>query len=319
MATHAVLGYHHATAIAGDAQGNVDFYVGVLGLRLVKRSVNQDAPEVYHLFYADAVGTPGTDITFFPWRQVAPFRDGTGVLVEQGFAVPADSLEWWQNYFQAQGIAFEHIENWFGETVLRFCDPDGLALALVGVAHPLTFTPWKASSIPTEHQIRGLYTAQVRVALLPPTERVLTEILGFRKIAEQGNWHRYVIGTPGEWGYGYLDVESRADLPPGRWGRGGMHHIAWRTQDDAHLEALREELQRIGLSPTPIIDRFWFHSVYFREPGGVLFELATDGPGFGVDEPIERLGERLVLPPWLELRRAELEAKLPSLKPTGSR
>lgn len=313
MTTHSVLGYHHATAMAGEAQSNLDFYGGVLGLRLVKRSVNQDAPDVYHLFYADGVGTPGTDITFFPWPQVAPFRLGTGTILEQGLAIPLASLEWWYEHLSAQGIEVRREEEW-GKPALRFRDPDGLALALVGTrdAHP--FTPWLGSPGPPEHQIRGLYTAQICVASLGATDRVLTEILGFHKVDTQGNKHLYTVGREGEWGYGFLEVWARPDLAPGRWGKGGMHHLAWRTRDDSHLEALRAQLQQIGLAPTPIIDRFWFHSVYFREPGGVLFELATDGPGFGIDEPVEQLGERLVLPPWLEPRRAEIEAKLPPLR-----
>ncbi len=313
MATDGVLGFHHATAIAGEAQPNVNFYAGVLGLRLVKRSVNQDAPEVYHLFYADAQGTPGTDLTFFPWRIVAPFQAGTGTILEQGLLVPADSLPYWAQRLQKAGAHTEPVTEWFGEPVLRFRDPDGLALALIGSAHERPFSVWERSPVPAEHQIRGLYTARIGVATHGATERVLTELLGFRKVAMEGDTHRFEIGAAGEAGFGYLEVQVRPDLPRGRWGRGGMHHLAWRTRDESHLTALREQLQQIGLKPTPIIDRFWFRSVYFVEPGGVLFELATDGPGFVVDEEKAHLGEQLVLPPWLEPQRELIEAKLPPI------
>ncbi|MCS7174099.1 MAG: VOC family protein, partial [Armatimonadetes bacterium] len=170
-----------------------------------------------------------------------------------------------------------------------------------------------ASPVPPEHQIRGLYVAQICVASLGATERVLTEILGFLKVDEAGEWHRFQVGAPGERGFGYLDVQVRSKLSRGRWGRGGMHHLAWRTRDENHLNALRERVAQAGLQPTPAIDRFWFRSVYFLEPGGVLFELATDGPGFSVDEDMAHLGERLVLPPWLEAQRERIERQLPPL------
>ncbi|MFQ3611539.1 MAG: ring-cleaving dioxygenase [Fimbriimonadales bacterium] len=309
-----VLGFHHATAMAGEAQSNLEFYTRLLGLRLVKRSVNQDAPNIYHLFYADAIGTPGTDITFFPWRHLVPFQLGTGVIIEQGLAVPTESLDYWHQRLEQHGVRPEPIQESFGQPILRFQDPDGLPLALVGTEEVNYATPYSASAVPEVYQIRGLYTARLCVAHLGATERVLTEILGMEKVGEAESVHRYRVGSPGDKGFGYLEVAVRPDLSPGRWGRGGMHHLAWRVHDETHLDALRTQLARVGLSPTPIIDRFWFRSVYFREPGGVIFELATDGPGFGIDEPIEHLGEQLVLPPWLESQRAEIEASLPSLQ-----
>lgn len=307
-----VLGFHHATAIAGDAQTNVNFYAGVLGLRLVKRSVNQDAPNVYHLFYADAEGTPGTDITFFPWGIVAPFQQGTGVIWEQGFCVPPASLDYWRQRLESYRVAVESGVEW-GVPLLRFRDPDGMRLALIASDTPRPFTPWDGSPVPPEHQIRGLFTAQIGVAGLGATERVLTEILGFMPVGQADSVYRFQVGSPGAMGFGYLEVCVRPDSPRGRWGRGGMHHLAWRVRDEAHLNQLRERIESLGLQPTPVIDRFWFRSVYFREPGGVLFELATDGPGFGIDEDRAHLSERLVLPPWLEPRRAEIEAALPPI------
>ncbi len=310
MAVNGVLGFHHATAFASDAQRNVDFYAGVLGLRLVKRSVNQDAPEVYHLFYADAVGSPGTDITFFPWRNIAAPQEGAGLVRETALAVPRSSLAYWRERLQAAGAALEAAD----APMVRFRDPDGLRLALVGEADNRPFVAWDDSPVPPEHQIRGLCGAQMTVHTLGATERVLTEILGFvREESATDGVSRYRVGQPGELGYGFLEVVVAPDAPRGRWGRGCMHHLAWRTRDEQHLAELRARVAQAGLQPTPIIDRFWFKSVYFREPGGVIFEMATDGPGFGVDESMDALGEQLVLPPWLEPRRVEIEANLPPI------
>lgn len=313
MASIAVLGFHHATAFASDAQRNVDFYAGVLGLRLVKRSVNQDAPDIYHLFYADAVGSPGTDITFFPWHNIAPMYEGAGMITGTALCVPEASLPYWSERLRAASVAVESAELALGAPALRFRDPDGLQLALVGTGDSRPFVAWERSPVPVEHQIRGLFAARLTLHALGATERVLVEVLGFVPVESKGATYLYSVGQPSELGYGYLEVVVAPNLPRGRLGRGSMHHLAWRVRDEHHLSQLLEQVARVGLQPTPIIDRFWFKSVYFREPGGVIFELATDGPGFEVDEPIELLGERLVLPPWLEPRRAELESKLPPL------
>lgn len=313
MAIDGVLGFHHATAFAGEAQPNVDFYTGVLGMRMVKRSVNQDAPDVYHLFYADAVGSPGTDITFFPWRYIAPMQPGAGLITETALAVPSASLPYWSERLAAAGISTEPVVEEYGALVLRFRDPDGLRLAMVGIDDSRPFAAWHNSPVPVEHQIRGLCGAQITVHAHGATERVLTEILGFTLETATETTRRYRIGQADDLGYGYLEVIAAPGAPRGRWGKGSMHHLAWRARDEAHLNELRERVAQAGLQPTPIIDRFWFKSVYFREPGGVVFELATDGPGFSVDESIDALGETLVLPPWLEPRRAEIEAKLPPI------
>lgn len=199
------------------------------------------------------------------------------------------------------------------ERVLCFRDPDGLRPAIVGIDASRPLAAWRNSPVPVEHQIRELYGAQLPVHAHGATERVPTEILGFTQAAATETLRRYRIGQPDDLGYGYLEVIAAPDTPRGRWGKGSMHHLAWRDRDEAHLNELRERVAQAGLQPTPIIDRFWFKSVYFREPGGVVFDLATDGPGFGIDESMNALGETLVLPPWLEPRRAEIEAKWPPI------
>ncbi len=306
-----VLGLHHITCIAGDPQENVDFYAGVLGLRMVKRSVNQDDPTTYHLFYADAEGNPGTDLTFFPWPQLPPARPGTGLAVEVALAVPEGSLGFWGERLARYGVTLDGVESAFGERRLRLRDPHGLPLALVEVS-ARAFTPWEESPVPPELQVRGLHGARVWEESLARTARFLAEVLGFTPAGQEGGWHRFTVagGASGC----VLDVQEKPLAAPGRWGVGGVHHLAWRVRDDHHQREVRQRVAWAGLSPTPVIDRFWFKSVYFREPGGVLFELATDGPGFAVDEDPERLGTALVLPPWLEPERAGIEAALPKLR-----
>ncbi|MDX1530039.1 MAG: ring-cleaving dioxygenase [Rhodothermales bacterium] len=308
----AVHGIHHVTAIAGDAQENLDFYTGVLGLRLVKKSINQDAPDTYHLFFADAVGTPGTDLTFFPWPKMGRAQPGAGMAGEVTFAVPTASLDFWQERLAAHGVAVDPVETRFGEAVLPFADPHGLRLALVTTERERPFTAWAKSPVPAAHQLRGMDAVRMTVHRLGPTERLLTEALGFEEAGEEAGWHRYRAGRDAAGTL--LDVVERPDAPRGRWGTGGVHHVAWRVADAEEEGAVRARVARAGLQPTPFIDRFWFQSVYFREPGGVLFELATDGPGFGRDEDVEHLGEALILPPWYEERRAEIEAGLPPLR-----
>ncbi|MEP6822095.1 MAG: ring-cleaving dioxygenase [Chthoniobacterales bacterium] len=308
-----VRGLHHITAISGPAQENVDFYAGVLGMRLVKKSVNQDDPGTYHLFYADAEGHPGTDITFFPWAQMAPSRDGYGLGTEVSLAVPPGSLVFWSGRLQRYGIAVGAPETRFGEDVLTVRDPHGLRVALVESESSLGrhFTPWEDGPIPVQHQIRGLETARMEEEDFVVTSGFLTRAMGFREIGMENGWHRYAVGE-GRSGQ-YVDVRELSGARRGAWGTGSIHHIAWRVDDDAHETEMRGKVAAGGAQPTPVIDRFWFKSVYFKEPGGVLFELATDGPGFAVDEDAARLGETLVLPPWLEQDRAAIEASLPKV------
>lgn len=308
----AVRGLHHITAICGDAQENLDFYAGALGLRLVKRSVNQDDPATYHLFYADGEGHPGSDLTFFPWPHMGPGRDGTGVANEVVFAIAPASLDAWQTRLDKLGVRTRR-ETRFGEPTLAFQDPHGqrLALAATPLATQRAFTPWRRSGVGEAHQIRGLHAARVAELDAEPTIAFAVGALGMRPAGEDAEWRRFVGVDPA---CGSLEVASKPSLPRGSWGVGTVHHVAWRARDDAEQLALQEAVVRAGRSPTPVIDRFWFHSVYFREPGGVLFEVATDGPGFGVDEDMARLGETLVLPPWLEPHRKAIEDGLPPLR-----
>ncbi len=307
-----VFGIHHVTAIAGDARENLNFYTKVLGLRLVKRSVNQDSPGTYHLFYADAVGTPGTDITFFPWPELSPAREGSGQVSEVPFAIPPESLEYWRTRLADHDIQVRSDEEHFGERAISFKDPHGMALALVASATKRPYVAWDASPVPVEYQICGIHSVRAVVHDLEATKLLMTKILGFSHLGEDGAWHRFAAAE-GDVSGQYFDVRVDPDAPRGETGTGGVHHVAWRVPDDAAEADLRDVLQDVGLNPSPQIDRFWFRSVYFREPGGILFELATDGPGFDRDERIDALGEELILPPWLEPDRAAIESVLPDL------
>ena len=307
-------GLHHVTAIAGPAQENLDFYAGVLGMRLVKRSVNQDDPGTYHLFYADAAGHPGSDLTFFPWAQMAPRRDGHGLALEVALAVPPGSLSFWGQRLERYGATIDRLETRFGERVLPLTDPHGLRVALVESESAMrrTFAPWDGSPVPVEKQIRGLEGARLRERELAPTTGFLTDVLGFKHLADESGWQRYAVNGGGSGNY--IDLEQTQDARRGAWGVGSIHHLAWRVADDEHEGELRERIEQAGRRPTPVIDRFWFKSVYFLEPGGVLFELATEGPGFAVDEDPAHLGESLVLPPWLEGHREAIKTMLPPLE-----
>jgi glyoxalase family protein len=307
-----VNGLHHITAISGPAQENLDFYAGVLGMRLVKKSVNQDDPGTYHLFYADAEGRPGTDLTFFPWAHLAPPRDGYGRAMEVSLEVPAGSVEYWGTRLEKYGARVRRVETRFGDKTLGLVDPHGLQLALVEPARNVrtAFTPWDASGVPAERQIRGLYGARLWERLASPTVEFLTSVLGFTSLGQEGSWTRYGFAEAS----GSVDIQETPDARRGAWGVGSVHHLAWRVDDEAHQLRVRQDVVRAGGNATPVIDRFWFKSVYFNEPGGVLFEIATDGPGFTVDEDPSHLGEALVLPPFLEDRRPEIERILPVLK-----
>jgi glyoxalase family protein len=312
-----VHGLHHITAIAGPAQENLDFYAGILGMRLVKRSINQDDPGTYHLFYADAEGHPGTDLTFFPWAHMAPPSPGHGLAVEVGLEVPAGSLAWWGDRLEHYGVAIGPIEARFGDKVLPLVDVHGMRLALTesGAPHARPFTPWDGSPIPVERQIRGLYGAQIWERDEAGTAAFLTSALGFRVIGRENGWTRYGF----EASPGVVDIKETPQKRRGAWGVGAVHHLAWTVKDLDEELAVRAQVEAAGGRATDVIDRFWFKSVYFKEPGGVLFEIATEGPGFAVDEDPARLGESLVLPPWFEPSRAEIERALPALTPPSPR
>jgi glyoxalase family protein len=306
-----ILGIHHVTAIAGDAQENLDFYSGVLGMRLVKKSVNQDDPGTYHLFFADAAGTPGTDLTFFPWPGARPARHGTGLAVEVSLAVRKGSHAFWAERLRRAGVTPGPVESRFGEAALPFTDPHGLAVALVELEVERAFEAWQRSSVPVKEQIRGLHAVRIAERDIANTRAFLGGAMGFSEAGEADGWRRFAVAGGGSGAV--LDVREAPDLPRGTFGPGGIHHVAWRVADDAAQRAVRERVLHAGRRPTEMIDRFWFHSVYFTEPGGALFELATEGPGFAVDESPERLGEALVLPPWLEPLRSRIEDQLPQL------
>jgi glyoxalase family protein len=310
-----VHGIHHITAICGDAQENFNFYTEVLGLRLVKRSVNQDVPDTYHLFYADAEGHPGTDLTFFPWPQMPPGRKGAGLAVEVGFAVPAGSLAFWSERLKSHGVEADAPETRFGEPVLRLRDPHGLDLTLTETSNPREAAPWPESPVPERHQIRGFHTVRLWERDLAITSRFLRNAMGYEPLSEEDGWHRFGVegGGSGKW----IEIRELPKERLGSWGTGAVHHVAFRVADDEEQSEIWRQVRAAGASPTPVIDRFWFHSVYFKEPGGVLFEIATDGPGFTVDEDPAHLGEQLILPPWLEPHRQEIEAALLPLHAAG--
>jgi glyoxalase family protein len=311
-----VNGLHHITAIAGDAQQNLDFYADVLGMRLVKKSVNQDDPGTYHLFYADAEGSPGSDLTFFPWPRLAPPRMGHGLALEVALDVPTGSLDYWESRLGRYGAKVAERERRFGQVVLPLEDPHGMRLALVEAAEPRAFAAWEGSPVPADRQVRGLFGARLGERDPEPTVAFLGSALGLQHLGSDDGWDRF--GLPDR--PGVVDLRAMPDARRGAWGVGAVHHIAWRVEDEDHQLEMRGRAEAAGATPTPVIDRFWFKSVYFKEPGGVLFELATEGPGFAVDEDPAHLGESLVLPPWLEARRAAIESVLPPLSvPVGTR
>ena len=306
-----IKGIHHITAISGNAQENLDFYSGVLGMRLVKKSVNQDDPGTYHFFYADAEGHPGSDLTFFPWADMPRGRKGSGLSVEVQLAVPSGSLGYWADRLAGFGVETGAPETRFGEPALPFLDPHGMELALVETSDPRQFTAWDGSPVPVESQIRGLHAARLWERDIERSGGFLTRVLGFERLGEENGWVRF--GVQGGGSGNFVEIKEVPEERMGQWGVGTVHHIAWRLPDLENELVMREQVIRGGGHPTEVIDRFWFKSVYFREPGGVLFEFATEGPGFAVDENPEHLGEQLILPPWLEPHRAAIEAALPPL------
>ncbi len=308
-----ILGIHHVTAIAGDPQRNIDFYAGVLGLRLVKLTVNFDDPTTYHLYYGDEVGRPGTVLTFFPWPDAPRGRLGSGQLTTTSFSIPDGSMAFWIDRLRGKGVLFEGPTRRFDEEVLSFSDPDGLPLELVQHDYADERVGWKEGPVAGEFAVRGFYSVTLTEEALDETASLLVGTLGFRKKGEERDRVRYEVGDAGPGGF--VDVVSSPDVARGFVSVGTVHHVAWRARDDEQQRAWREEVVKEGLKVTPIIDRKYFHSIYFREPGGVLFEIATDNPGFTVDESREELGSGLVLPLWLEPERARIEKSLPKVHP----
>jgi glyoxalase family protein len=304
-------GLHHVTCITGDVQRNVDFYVSVLGLRFVKRTVNFDVPDTYHLYYGDEVGSPGTAMTFFGWPHLPWRPQGAGQVHQVAFAIPPESLDFWSGRLRKLGIAAERARR-FDTEVIAFHDPDKIRLELVGeVPVARDWSAWTAGPVAPEHQIRGFHSVSLLLNDVVATTRLLEAVLGFRPEAESGDRRRLRTSAGGAGST--VDLIRDPDAPHGDEGVGTVHHVAWRTQDDAGQLAWRERLLEAGQRVTPVIDRKYFHSIYFRTPGGVLFEIATDGPGFTVDEPLDRLGVELQLPPQYEDRRESLRFDLPPI------
>jgi glyoxalase family protein len=307
---------HHVTCIASDPQQNMDFWVETLGLRLVKRSINQDDPSTYHFFFADAEGTPGTSMTFFPWGGMNQGKVGSGQVSRTAFRVPEGSLDYWEARFDDYSVEYDERVERFGETVLPFEDPDGLPVELVEVEIPEDdpTVPW-TEFVPEEHAIRGFHSVTLWLADPEPTHELL-EQMGLENVGtEQAEGdtpgdERTRFAASGPVGT-YVDVLPTID--GGRQGAGTVHHVAFQTPTDEDQEAMRTMVRREGLGPSQQIDRHWFRSVYFREYGGVLFELATKEPGYTSDEPLGELGERLVLPGTFEDRREQIEAGLPDV------
>jgi glyoxalase family protein len=305
-------GIHHVTAIAGQPVRNLAFYTRTLGLRFVKRTVNFDDPGTYHFYFGDEVGHPGTILTFFAWEHAAPWRGGIGLAQTTTFRVPAGAIGYWAHRFVEKGVAHEPPVRRFGEPVLAFTDPDGMNLALVGVAGGEAEPAWSNGEIPAEHAIRGFHGVTLMLERATPTEAVLTDVLGFSAAAREGAIRRYRANHGSG---GVVDIHEVGGFLSGRMGRGAVHHVAFRAADDAEqAEMARKLVESHRMQPTEQKDRQYFRSIYFFEPGGVLFEIATDVPGFTVDEPQATLGATLKLPPFLEPRRGELEAALPRLE-----
>ena len=302
-----ISGLHHVTAIAGSPQANVDFYVGFLGLRLVKRTVNFDDPGTYHFYYGDEHGSPGSILTFFPWPHAVPGSAGAGTTRDTAFVVPPGSISFWSDRFQQAGHAFQGPFPCFDERCLAFQDPDGLSLRLVEQSNAMAGPETTARHIPPEYAIRGFHGVSLSVANRTETARLLTEIFGYELVGEEQD----VMRLRAQSGETASVVDLVTSPAQSRMGAGVVHHVAFRVPDDDAQRIWQDRLSDAGLHVTDVKDRNYFRSVYFREPGGVLFELATDAPGFSVDEPIDELGRTLKLPPWLEVHRDRIESQLP--------
>jgi len=304
-------GLHHLTAVTADPRANVGFYARVLGLRLIKRTVNFDDPSAYHLYYGDTAGTPGTLLTFFHWPGAPRGRVGTGQVAGIQLSTAEGSLDYWADRLRTAGFPAE-ADRRFGEPLVRTADPDGMTVEIL-VCGQDPRPGWSGADIPSPHQLRGMAGAELRVREPGRTLRVLRELLGWREERAENGRHRLVAGPaqPGHW----LDLVGDAGAEPGRPGTGTVHHLALRAADAGVSERLRARLASAGAAPSPLIDRTYFRSVYFREPGGILLEIATDGPGFLVDETMETLGSGLMLPPAYEAARSAIVAALPPLDP----
>jgi glyoxalase family protein len=308
--TKPIVGLHHVTAIASDPQRNLDFYTEVMGLRFVKRTVNFDDPGSYHFYFGDDAGFPGTILTFFPWPRVSRGLSGVGEVTKTAFSVPLASLEFWEKRLRDHNLPVERTGKRFAEEVLTFPDPDGMNVEIVGHAEAAAPNAPRFASVSVEHSLRGFFGVTLLEQNGTETAAILN-VMGFQKVAEEGNRMRF--SAPGDALGNHIDLLIEPDARFGRMGAGIVHHIAFRAVDFGSQLEWREKISEY-LEVTPVLDRTYFRSIYFREPGGVLFELATDPPGFALDEPIEALGEALRIPPWLEPNRSEIERRLPPIE-----
>lgn len=310
---HKVLGLHHITAIAGDAQRNHDFYTRILGLRLVKKTVNFDDPQTYHFYFGDRIGTPGTILTFFPWARVRKGKNGAGMATEIAYLVPVGSLSFWKERFEEKGVMHGSISERFAEKQLLFTDPDGLVLKLVEVDGIVNAAAWDTEEIQPVNAIQGFHTVTLTLTAMKATAAILTDVFGYQFFRQEGNVYRYKTDSVDS--AAYIDLLEDPSAPAGLNAGGTNHHIAFRVANEDALMAFREKVRSRGLQITEKIDRDYFFSLYFREPGGVLFEIATDNPGFDRDETLEELGSQLKLPRQYEAYREQIEKVLPVIQP----
>jgi glyoxalase family protein len=306
-----ITGIHHITAIAGNAKRNLDFYTRVLGLRMVKRTVNFDDPGTYHFYYGNENGTPGTILTFFPWEGISNGRTGTGMATEIGYSVNKDSLPFWADRFRALQVSEGVTAERMGEIYLPFRDPDGLNITLIGSNDADNRQPWSTPDVPAAVGTKGFHSVTLTLREIGPTAAILTDVFGYRQEKQEGN--RYRFRTDAIPTASIVDLVQAPKESRGLNGGGTNHHVAFRVTDEEMQMAYREKIVSRGLHITPKINRDYFYSLYFREPGGVLFELATDNPGFTVDEPLDQLGTHLKLPAQYESMRKEIEQSLPAL------
>jgi len=312
MSVPAINGLHHVTAICGDPQRNYEFYAGILGLRLVKKTVNFDDPSSYHLYYADGEGTPGSILTFFAWKDSPNGRDGTGQVGATAFATDEAGLAYWESRLKGKGIAVRGPMQRFNEVYLEFADPDGLPLEIVISDQSKAFRPWTKAPVPAERQLRGFHSVTLSEGGYERTGALLSEQMGWKLAGESGGRYRYQASGAGP--ASLVDILCQPTGRHGLSGAGTVHHVAFRVDDDQAQRVWRKTLDSLGYNVSPVMDRSYFHSIYYREPGGILFEIATNPPGFTVDESAETMGTALMLPPQFEDARQEIEQGLPALK-----
>jgi glyoxalase family protein len=304
-------GIHHITAIAGNAKRNYDFYTKVLGLRMVKKTVNFDDPETYHLYYGDKQGSPGTILTFFPWEGVQTGRRGARQATEIGYSVPGNSFDFWLKRFEKYNVTYNKVAEKFGEQYLTFLDPDGLKLELIASQATDSRLPWETEEVTAENATKGFHNVTITTNKIQPTADILTNVFGYRLLEQHVNRYRFITDAVDN--ANIIDLVEVAGEAAGHVAGGSVHHVAFRVENEEILMQCRDKIAALGLNITDKIDRNYFYSLYFREPGGVLFELATDNPGFSVDESVEELGTHLKLPEQHERFRSALEKSLPKL------